>query len=104
MCLLCLDVAAEEDKKLFGHMFDDMGPDGGSPGEADGSDGDLLSSGESGDDDEGEEEEGWSDDDVEEGLGAGQLRRDDPDELDELFGQVGGAGGQQGRPVQHTKP
>lgn len=80
---------AEEDKKLFGHMFDDLAPGGGSGGEEDdGGASDLLSSGESGDEGE-EEEDGWSDEEGE-GGGPGGRRQGDPDELDELFGQVGG--------------
>ncbi|KAI3427018.1 hypothetical protein D9Q98_006960 [Chlorella vulgaris] len=77
----------EEDKKMFGHMFDDMdapasGDEGGSGGsEAE----DLLSSGESEKEAGDEEEEGWSDDDEEEeGRGAGS--RGQRDEMDELFG------------------
>lgn len=85
---------AEEDKKLFGHMFDDMGPGGGGGGDDDGSGSgsDLLSSGESGEEEEGEED-GWSEEEEEdEGPGARRGRRGCPDEMDELFGQVGGGG------------
>lgn len=87
-CVSCM-LPAEEDKKLFGHMFDDLAPGGGSGGEEDdGGASDLLSSGESGDEGE-EEEDGWSDEEGE-GGGPGGRRQGDPDELDELFGQVGG--------------
>ncbi|KAL4441441.1 hypothetical protein ABPG77_001945 [Micractinium sp. CCAP 211/92] len=79
----------EEDKKLFGHMFDDLGPGGGSGGEEDdGSASDLLSSGESGDEEGEEEEDGWSDEEGE-GGGPGGRRQGETDELDELFGQGG---------------
>ncbi|PRW50835.1 U3 small nucleolar RNA-associated 14-like protein A [Chlorella sorokiniana] len=84
----------EEDKKMFGHLFDDEPPaaGGGSSGSED--EGSLLSSGEE-EEGEGDEEDGWSDEEgeggsgsEEEGAGArGRGRRRQPDELDELFGQ-----------------
>lgn len=82
--------ASEEDKKLYGHMFDDLPPKGGAEeGSEGGSDDSLLSSGEEGSEGE-EEEEGWSDEEAgEEEEGRGHRRK--ADELDELFGQVGTA-------------
>lgn len=80
---------AEEDKKMFGHLFDDKPPAGGSASEDEGS---LLSSGEEEGEGDEEDADGWSDEESgsgsdEEAGGRGRGRRQ-PDELDEVFGQV----------------
>ena len=81
--------ATEEDKKMFGHLFDDAGPAGGADGDAGASDGSLLSSGESGDEEEGGSgSEGWSEGESEGEAGGRGGRRRQADELDELFGEV----------------
>ncbi|PSC76740.1 U3 small nucleolar RNA-associated 14-like protein A isoform A [Micractinium conductrix] len=75
----------EEDKKMFGHLFDDApraGREGGSDDDGSG----LLSSGESEEEEEGSE--GWSEEEEEEDAAGGGTRRQ-RDEVDELFGGEG---------------
>ena len=79
---------------MFGHLFDDEPRAGGAGRSGSEDEGSLLSSGEEEEGSDGpdgwseEEEDGGSGSEEEGAGGRGRGRRRQPDELDELFGQV----------------
>lgn len=80
---------------MFGHLFDDEPRAGGAGGSGSEDEDSLLSSGEEEEEEGSDGPDGWSEEEEgdsgseEEGAGGrGRGRRRQPDELDELFGQV----------------